>query len=81
MPSLIRFLTVVGVLAGLVFGGVFALATFVTPRTREMTVTIPASKLRPQTAAKSTEPKSTDPSAEPTAVGPSAAASDGAATR
>ncbi|WP_271200713.1 hypothetical protein [Methylopila turkensis] len=48
MPSLMRFLTVIGVLAGLGFGGMYALATFVTPRTREMTVTIPTNKLRAQ---------------------------------
>lgn len=72
MPSLLRFLTMLGVLAGLGFGGLYALATLVTPRTREMTVTIPASKLRPQPA----EAKIDDAS-----VGPSAAAADGSATR
>ena len=44
MPSLLRFLTVVGVIAGLIYGVVFALANFVTPKPREMTVTIPADK-------------------------------------
>jgi hypothetical protein len=44
MPSLFRFLTVVGVIAGLIYGAIFALANFVTPKPREMTVTIPADK-------------------------------------
>jgi hypothetical protein len=42
MPSLFRFLTVVGVIAGVIYGALFALANFVTPKPREMTVTIPA---------------------------------------
>lgn len=45
MPSLMRFLTVVVVLAALVTGAVIALATLVGPNTREMTIRIPASKL------------------------------------
>lgn len=48
MPSLMRFLTVLGTLAALGFASLFALATFVTPKTREMTVTIPAQRLKPQ---------------------------------
>ena len=44
MPSLFRFLTVVGVIAGLIYGAIFALANFVNPKPREMTVTIPADK-------------------------------------
>jgi hypothetical protein len=44
MPSLFRFLTVVAVLGGIVYGAIFALANFVTPTPREMTVTIPADK-------------------------------------
>ena len=41
MPSLFRFLTVVAVIAGVAYGVVFALANFVSPKSREMTVTIP----------------------------------------
>ena len=41
MPSLFRFLTVVGIIAGLIYGVLFALANFVSPKPREMTVTIP----------------------------------------
>ena len=44
MPSLIRFLTVVGIIAGVIYGVIFSLANFVTPKPREMTVTIPADK-------------------------------------
>ena len=44
MPSLFRFLTVVGILAGISYGVVFALANFVNPKPREMTVTIPPDK-------------------------------------
>ncbi len=48
MPSLFRFLFILALLAGLAYGGMFALATFVQPETREMTVTIPNSRLQPQ---------------------------------
>lgn len=44
MPSLFRFLTVVAILAGIVYGAIFALANFVSPKSREMTVTIPQDK-------------------------------------
>jgi hypothetical protein len=44
MPSLLRFLTVVAVIAGIIYGLVFALANFVNPKPREMTVTIPADR-------------------------------------
>lgn len=45
MPSLIRFLVTCAILAGLVYGAMFALAIFVEPHPREMTVRIPAGKL------------------------------------
>jgi hypothetical protein len=41
MPSLLRFLTIVAVLVGVVFGGVYALAHFVQPKPREITVSVP----------------------------------------
>jgi hypothetical protein len=44
MPSLFRFLTVVAILVGIVYGTIFALANFVSPKSREMTVTIPPDK-------------------------------------
>ena len=44
MPSLFRFLTVVAVIAGIIYGVIFALANFVHPSPREMSVTIPADR-------------------------------------
>jgi hypothetical protein len=44
MPSLFRFLMAVAVIVGIVYGAIFALANFVTPKPREMTVTIPPDK-------------------------------------
>lgn len=41
MPSLFRFLTAVAVIGGLIYGVIFVLATFVDPKPREITVTIP----------------------------------------
>jgi hypothetical protein len=46
MPTLLRFLTVVAVIGGLVYGGIFALATFFDPELREITVTIPPDKFQ-----------------------------------
>ncbi len=45
MPSLLRLLMVVGLLGGFAYGAMFALANFVQPKPREMSITIPASKL------------------------------------
>lgn len=47
VPTLFRFFATIAILAGLVFAAMFALANFVVPTPREMTVTIPASKLQP----------------------------------
>lgn len=47
MPSLIRFLFLCGILAGLAYGGMFALATMVEPEPREMRVKIPSKKINP----------------------------------
>ena len=44
MPSLFRFLTVVAVIGGILYSVIFALANFVTPKPREMSVSIPADK-------------------------------------
>jgi hypothetical protein len=41
MPSLLRFLLVVGVLVGVIYGAIYALASFVEPTPREITVTVP----------------------------------------
>jgi hypothetical protein len=44
MPSLFRFLTIVAVIGGIGYGVLYALANFVTPKPREMTVTIQPDK-------------------------------------
>jgi hypothetical protein len=45
MPSLFRLLVVLGVLGGFAYGAIFALATLVEPKPREITVTIPQDRL------------------------------------
>jgi hypothetical protein len=44
MPSLFRFLTVLAIICGIVYGVIFALANFVNPKPREMTISIPADR-------------------------------------
>jgi hypothetical protein len=44
MPTLFRFLSVVAVIGGIIYGTIFALANFVSPKSREMTVVVPADK-------------------------------------
>ena len=49
MPSLMKLLAVVGVIAALGYGAMFALATFVDPKTRQMVVTVPPDRfIKPQ---------------------------------
>jgi hypothetical protein len=43
--SLIKFLLLAGILAGIVYGGMIALVTFVEPQPREMSQTIPPARL------------------------------------
>ena len=45
MPTLFRFLIIVAVLGGCVYGGLFALANFVEPQKREMTIRVPSDRL------------------------------------
>ncbi|MEN9709139.1 MAG: hypothetical protein RIQ68_1547, partial [Pseudomonadota bacterium] len=45
LPSLFRFLFVIGIIAGLAYGAMLALVTFVEPEQREMTQSVPAQKL------------------------------------
>jgi hypothetical protein len=45
MPSLFRFLLVIGLLGGFGYAGMFALSRYVGPHSREMTVIIPPDKL------------------------------------
>lgn len=44
MPSLFRFLTIVAIIGGIGYGVLFALANFVDPKPREMSITIPQDK-------------------------------------
>jgi hypothetical protein len=45
MPSLVRFLIVIGLLGGVTFVAMFALATWFDPKPREITVSIPPDRM------------------------------------
>ncbi|MBB4479316.1 MULTISPECIES: hypothetical protein [Rhizobium] len=47
MPSLFRFLFVCAILAGTVYGAMWALATFVEPEPRDVTIRIPSERVNP----------------------------------
>jgi phage shock protein PspC (stress-responsive transcriptional regulator) len=47
MPSLIRLIVVLAVIAGAVYGGMLALVLLVEPNPREMSVRIPNERLQP----------------------------------
>jgi hypothetical protein len=44
MPSLFRFLSVIAIIVAMVYAGIYALAHFVEPKPREITVSIPPEK-------------------------------------
>lgn len=46
MPSLFRFLMIVGVLAGVAFGGLYALSEYFEPEQKETTTSVPGVKVR-----------------------------------
>jgi hypothetical protein len=48
VPVILRFLLFVAILAGCVYGGMLALVAFYEPDQREISVTIPSSKLTPR---------------------------------
>jgi hypothetical protein len=48
MPSLLRFLTVVGLLGIIVYGSMIALAYWFDPKPREITVSVPPDKFAKQ---------------------------------
>lgn len=48
MPTLFRFLAVIGILVGMVYAGIVALATLVKPQQREITVTVPQDRFHKQ---------------------------------
>lgn len=47
MPTLFRFIVVCAVLAGVVYGAMWALAIFVEPKERDITIRIPPERLNP----------------------------------
>ena len=48
MPSLMKLLTVIGLIVAIGYGAMFALATFVDPRTREFVVNVPPDRFAKQ---------------------------------
>lgn len=44
MPTLFRFLTAIAVIGGIIYGAIFALANFVGPKSREISVMVPPDK-------------------------------------
>jgi phage shock protein PspC (stress-responsive transcriptional regulator) len=48
VPTLIRFLVIIAILGGLGYAAMFALATLVTPEPRDMSVTLPNSRVPPR---------------------------------
>jgi hypothetical protein len=44
MPSLLRLLSFIGLVAAVVYGGMYALAHFVEPKSREISVSVPPDK-------------------------------------
>ncbi|MBX4959840.1 hypothetical protein [Rhizobium lentis] len=47
MPTLFRFLFVCAILAGTVYGAMWALVTFVEPQQRDVTIRIPSERVNP----------------------------------
>jgi hypothetical protein len=48
MPSLFRFLFVVGMLSAMTFGGLYVLSEYFEPVSKEVTYTLPGLKIRRQ---------------------------------
>lgn len=47
MPTLFRFLLILGIIAGVIYGSMVALVFLVEPRERDVTVRIPTERLNP----------------------------------
>jgi len=47
MPTLFRFLFILAVIAGIVYGSMVALVVLVEPRERDVTVRVPSERLNP----------------------------------
>lgn len=63
MPTIIRFVTTLIVLAALFGAAVFALGNFVEPRLRELTIRIPPSRLEPRPVPRPPAPAPAPPTA------------------
>lgn len=48
MPTLFRFLTIIAIIVGLIYGGMYALVLTVKPNKGEMTERIPVERLNPR---------------------------------
>jgi hypothetical protein len=48
MPSLLRFLAVIGTIAGIIFGIIFSLAYLADPKPRDISVTVPPDRFYKQ---------------------------------
>jgi hypothetical protein len=47
MPTLFRFLFVLAIIAGAIYGTMWALVTFVEPQERDVTIRIPSERINP----------------------------------
>ena len=47
MPTLFRFLFILAVIAGIIYGSMLALVFLVEPRERDVTVRVPSERLNP----------------------------------
>lgn len=47
MPTLFRFIVVCAVISGTIYGAMWALAIFVEPKPRDITIRIPPERLNP----------------------------------
>lgn len=47
MPTLFRFLLILAVIAGIIYGSMVALVVLVEPRERDVTVRVPSERLNP----------------------------------
>ena len=64
MPTLTRLVLFLALAAAIVYGAMYALATFVKPDTREITIEIPTSKLKPVVIAPPATPATAPAPAE-----------------
>ncbi|MFS8045410.1 hypothetical protein [Rhizobium sp. BR 314] len=51
MPTLFRFLVICAVIGGSIYGAMWALALFVSPQPREITIRIPSERINPPATA------------------------------